>query len=238
MIGFIDSGVGGLCLMSKCNKLFNEDFVFLCDNKNAPYGNKNVEKLYHITEQNINYLIKHYKITACVIACNTLSYTIGEKLQRKFQIPIILTKMPNEFIKNCKKEILFFGTKNTIKKIQEKYNDYQTLYIKDLPKKKDENLNNLNILEKLLKKYLNDKKYKNVNSIVLCCTHFTCISHIIKKIKTNAVIYDYTDILAKQIASNIQSKASSSFHIVLTDYYYPKYVELKAFYRQLLVDKT
>ena len=48
MIGFIDSGVGGLNVMNECQKLFGEDFVFLCDNKNAPYGNKNIKKLYFI----------------------------------------------------------------------------------------------------------------------------------------------------------------------------------------------
>lgn len=51
MIGVIDSGVGGLNVVIECLKLFDEEFVFLCDNKNAPYGNKNKYHLYKIIKK-------------------------------------------------------------------------------------------------------------------------------------------------------------------------------------------
>ena len=239
MIGFIDSGVGGLNLMSECQKLFCEDFVFLCDNKNAPYGNKNHAKLYHITKSNIDYLIKHYNISSCVLACNTLSYTIGEKLKSQYDIPIILTKMPESKIQNLDDSILFFGTKNTIKKIEEKYKNknINTLYIKNLPKKIDNNLNNLEKIEKILKKYLLNKKYREIKTIILCCTHFYTIKKIIKNILPNVQVVDYTKDIALQVKKNVEAKALSSFHIALTDYIYPRYVELKAYYRKHLFDK-
>ena len=239
MIGFIDSGVGGLNLMSECQKLFCEDFVFLCDNKNAPYGNKNHAKLYHITKSNIDYLIKHYNISSCVLACNTLSYTIGEKLKSQYDIPIILTKIPESKIQNLDDSILFFGTRNTIKKIEEKYKNknIKTLYIKNLPKKIDNNLNNLNNLENILKKHLLNKKYSNIKTIVLCCTHFKSIQNIIQNILPNVCLIDYLKDIANEVKQITPYKSSSTYHIVLTDYNYPKYVELKAYYRKLIFDK-
>ena len=57
MIGFIDSGVGGLNVLCECAKLFNEDFVFLCDNQNCPYGNKSFRKLLKISRQNIDFVL-------------------------------------------------------------------------------------------------------------------------------------------------------------------------------------
>ena len=239
MIGFIDSGVGGLNVMSECQKLFGEDFVFLCDNKNAPYGNKNIKKLYKITKDNIDYLIKHYKISSCVIACNTLSYTIGDLLKEQYNIPIILTKIPDDKLKKVDDKILFFGTKNTIKKIKQKYNkiNIKTLYIKNFPQMIDNNLNKLYILEKILKKYLKNKKYNNINKIVLCCTHFKSVEKIIKNILPSVEIVDYTKDIAYKVKQSVESKSTKSFHIVLTDYYYPRYIELKAYYKKLLFDK-
>ncbi len=238
MIGFIDSGVGGLNVMCECQKLFDEDFVFLCDNKNSPYGNKNYKLLFSIAKNNIEYLIKHYNIKACVIGCNTLSYTVGDKLQSYFNIPILLTKVPESLLKKSDNSTLFFGTKNTIKKIQEiNKNNAKYLYIKNLPKKIDNNLNNLEKIEKILKKYLLNKKYREIKTIILCCTHFYTIKNIIKNILPNVQVVDYTKDIALKVKKSIEAKALSSFHIALTDYIYPRYVELKAYYRKHLFDK-
>ncbi len=238
MIGFIDSGVGGLNVMSECQKLFGEDYVFLCDNKHSPYGNKSYKRLYHITKNNIDYLIKHYNITACVLACNTLSYTIGKNLQSEYDIPIILTTMPKNKIKNLNSQILFFGTKNTVNKIKKKYKNIKTLFIKNLPKKIDNNLFCLNNLENILKKNLLNIKFENINKIILGCTHFKSIQYLIQKILPNIEIVDYNLDIAQKIKNIVENKSSSSFHIVLTDYNYPKYVELKSYYRKLIFDKN
>ncbi len=239
MIGFIDSGVGGLNVMCECQKLFDEDFIFLCDNKNAPYGNKKHKDLFNIAKKNIEYLIKHYNIKVCVIGCNTISYTVGEKLQNYFNIPILLTKVPEILLKKSDNKTLFFGTKNTIKKIQQinENNNAKYLYIKNLPKKIDNNLNNVEKIEKILKKYLLNKKFSEIKSIILCCTHFYTIKKIIKNILPNVQVVDYTKDIALQVKKNVEGKMSSSFHIVLTDYNYPRYVELKAYYRKHLFDK-
>lgn len=238
MIGFIDSGVGGLNVMCECQKLFDEDFVFLCDNKNSPYGNKNHKLLFNIAKNNIEYLIKHYNIKACVIGCNTLSYTVGDKLQNYFSIPILLTKVPESILKKSDNSTMFFGTKNTIKKIREiNKNNAKYLYIKNLPKKIDNNLNNLEKVEKILKKYLLNKKYSEIKTIILCCTHFYTIKKIIKNILPNVQVVDYTKDIALKVKNSIEANASSSFHIALTDYNYPRYVELKAYYRKHLFDK-
>ena len=101
----------------------------------------------------------------------------------------------------------------------------------------DNNLSKLYILEKILKKYLKNKKYNNINKIVLCCTHFKSVEKIIKNILPNVEIVDYTKDIAYKVKQSVESKSTKSFHIVLTDYYYPRYIELKAYYKKLLFDK-
>ena len=115
MIGFIDSGVGGINVLAECSKIFNEDFIYLCDNKNAPYGNKSKKKLYKITKNNIDYLIEKYNVDIVVLACNTLSFCVGKKIKKEYSIPIILMQMNENKINKLKKDVLFFATKNTIK---------------------------------------------------------------------------------------------------------------------------
>ena len=53
MIGIIDSGSGGINVIKECQKYYNEDFVYLVDNKNCPYGNKPHEEVRDIVLNNI-----------------------------------------------------------------------------------------------------------------------------------------------------------------------------------------
>lgn len=239
MIGFIDSGVGGINVLGECAKLFNEDFVYLCDNKNCPYGNKSKKKLLKIARYNIDYLIKNFNITLCVIACNTLSIVVGKKLQQEYNIPIILTEFSENKINELKKDVLFFATKNTIKNNQiivNKLNNngYKSLYIKGFAKKIDNNLNKLDNLDKILKKYLLKTKYKKVKTIVLGCTHFKTIKNNIKNIMPNVEFYEYEKDVANAVRKMVKPKDVSTFNIVLTNYSYPKYVELKAYLNKVL----
>ncbi len=235
MVGFIDSGVGGLNVMLSCYKNLSDDFVFLCDNKNSPYGNKTKSKLLKITIKNIDYLIKHYNVDVIVLACNTLSFTIYDDIKKLYNIKIIPMKFNEEKINKLNKDVLFFATKNTIKNcnlIKNKINEngYKCLYIKDLAKKIDDNLFCLENVEKILKKYLKNKKYKDVKSVVLGCTHFLTIKKQIKDcFNDNIKFYDNISDVVDIVKNNIIEKNYKSFHIALTDYNYAKYVELKAY---------
>ena len=86
-----------------------------------------------------------------------------------------------EKLNNYKKDYLFFGTKNTLKnnKIIKNKIKYEKcckmLYIRDLPLFIDKNLFNLNNVKKILNKKIKINKYKNIKTIILCCTHYKTI---------------------------------------------------------------
>ena len=45
-IGVFDSGVGGTSILNEIVKLLpNEDYLYLADSKNAPYGQKSVQEI-------------------------------------------------------------------------------------------------------------------------------------------------------------------------------------------------
>ncbi len=240
MIGFIDSGVGGLNVLIETYKLFNDDFVYLCDNKNAPYGNKSPKKLIKITRQNIDYLIKQFDVDIIVLACNTLSFCVYEEIVKEYKIKIIPLEFDEKCLDRLNKPVLFFATHNTIKHnkiIQKniKNNNALSLSIKNLPKKIDDNLFNLESIEKILNRHFKSKKMKEIKSVVLGCTHYLTIKNMLKKYFCDDVVfYDNVYNLANKLKGIVVAKNSKSFHIVLTNYDYPKYVEFKTYvYRNL-----
>ncbi|MEI7668205.1 MAG: glutamate racemase, partial [Erysipelotrichaceae bacterium] len=83
-IGILDSGLGGYSIYQALHNAYPKaSFVFLADQKNAPFGTKTKEALLEITIININWFIQQ-DIKMIVIACNTISSTIMPKLRLHF----------------------------------------------------------------------------------------------------------------------------------------------------------
>ena len=89
-IGVMDSGVGGLSVLYELKKLIpREDYVYLADTANAPYGTKSAAEILKLTENNVRKLLE-YRCKAIVIACNTATAVSVEQMREKYtQIPII-----------------------------------------------------------------------------------------------------------------------------------------------------
>lgn len=201
MIAVIDSGSGGANVIKECLKLFNEDFIYLVDNKNCPYGNKKIEDLKQILIKNINFLLKNYNIDIIIVGCNTLSSILTYKDLERIKCPIVQTYPDIKTLIKNKGKTIIFATKNTIKysKIVRyyllNYPNVKTLSVKNLPKCIDDAISenytqNMKKIEKMLKKclFFNKKiknKYKNVKNIALGCTHFKHITKQIDDVFTN-----------------------------------------------------
>ncbi|AZF21603.1 glutamate racemase [Pseudomonas sp. R3-52-08] len=81
MIGVFDFGSGGLTVMRAFESaLPNEEFVYLGDHGNAPYGNNSSEHIFDLTQAAVARLFKH-GCTLVVIACNTAVATSLRKLR-------------------------------------------------------------------------------------------------------------------------------------------------------------
>ena len=84
-IGVFDSGIGGATVLKEILKILpNENYIFYSDSKNNPYGDKNDDDIFLICDKIVRLLIdKNCK--AIVIACNTASCKVAEKLREKYQ---------------------------------------------------------------------------------------------------------------------------------------------------------
>lgn len=85
-IGFYDSGLGGLFVMSHVQKEFPQyDYVFLADEKNLPYGQKSVDELLMYAQACITFLIEKEHCDVVMVACNTLSATVYFTLEQIYK---------------------------------------------------------------------------------------------------------------------------------------------------------
>ena len=88
-IGFFDSGIGGLTLLSECAALLpGEKFVYLGDNARAPYGGRPEGEIRAFAAEAFGAL-SAYPLKAAVIACNTVTADAADRLRAVYPFPIV-----------------------------------------------------------------------------------------------------------------------------------------------------
>ncbi len=93
-IGIIDSGVGGISVLKEIKKLLpKENYLYLSDTQNAPYGTKSESDIIHLTENAVKKLLL-YPCKAIVIACNTATAAAVTTLRKRYPDTLIIGLEP------------------------------------------------------------------------------------------------------------------------------------------------
>ncbi|MEM8572471.1 MAG: glutamate racemase [Pseudomonadota bacterium] len=80
-IGVFDSGLGGLSILETARtRLPQQDFVYLGDTVNAPYGSRSPDEIYRLTIQGVKALFAE-GCKLVILACNTASAVALHDLQ-------------------------------------------------------------------------------------------------------------------------------------------------------------
>ncbi|MDA3802979.1 MAG: glutamate racemase [Patescibacteria group bacterium] len=197
-IGIFDSGLGGLSVLKHLlNDLPEYEYIYLGDNARLPYGDKSEEKIYEYSREAIEFLFKK-GCNLIIIACNTASAQALPRLQKelinekndKRRILGVIRPLA-EHVSSCHfKKVGVIGTKSTInshayqleiKKINpkieviEKATPLLVPLIENSWSKKPET-------KMILKKYLKSLKDKEIQSLVLACTHYPLLLKDIRRI--------------------------------------------------------
>ena len=182
-IGVFDSGVGGISVLRQLVRaLPAEDFLYFGDSANAPYGTKTKEEVCRLTTEHVKALMKR-GVKAVVIACNTATSAAASSLREKYEDFIIVGIEPAvkpAALSSKHSRVLALATPMTVKeaKFHElvgKYDHEAEIYPLAAPeivtlvengkaKRKEMDA----YLESLFAPY----KEKNINAVVLGCTHF------------------------------------------------------------------
>lgn len=86
-IGIFDSGFGGLSIFREIHRLLPEyDYIFIGDNKRAPYGDRSFDEVFTFTNQAVNKLFE-MGCPLVVLACNTASAKALRNIQQN-ELPV------------------------------------------------------------------------------------------------------------------------------------------------------
>ena len=192
-IGLFDSGIGGISILEKLKQLLpNENFIYLADNQNCPYGSKSKKEIISLSKKNCEKLIE-LNCKIIIIACNTSTTNSIKKLREIIAIPIIgiepglkpaihYTKTKNIGILATEKTLgskLFFETLNQ-NRIDDIHIHEQIGY--ELVNLIEEGSHSKQNLYKILEKYLVPMINKKIDCLLLGCTHYNHIKDIIEEI--------------------------------------------------------
>ncbi len=172
-VGLCDSGLGGLAVLKEIRKKYpNNDYIYIGDNKNFPYGNKNHNELLLLGQNLINFL-EQKKVDLIIVACGTLSSNVINEIKSKTKLQDIITPTINYINNKIKKEVTVFATTSTINthifKNNLKYGALEIACPEFVPMIEENKID-----EKIIK-----NKIPNNNIIVLGCTHYGLIENII-----------------------------------------------------------
>jgi len=198
-IGVFDSGIGGLTVLEQLKKLLtNEDYLFYADSKNCPYGEKSDTELYDITSNIVDYLInKDCKII--VIACNTATTRCIKCLRDKYKDMTFIGTEPAIKVACDRdyKNILVMATPATIASertsilVNDNKKDYENVYLVPCEGLADAIENdNFKKQDEIVSSIYNEYKDKEIDAIVLGCTHYPHIKDLISKFFSNAELLD------------------------------------------------
>lgn len=198
-IAIIDSGSGGINVLAKCIKSHPcFDYLLYLDDKNIPYGNKNVEELRYISKNVVTDILNLFHPDIIIIACNTLTCVALDYLKNLFPKIKFIGTYPNlEKIKSLN-NYLILATKVTIQNssILKSQLDH-CFYPENLPKVIDENLFNREEIKKYLRENLPREKFEG---IVLGCTHFEGIKEELNEIYDNPIYSEGSDSVVKELS--------------------------------------
>ncbi len=114
-VGLCDSGLGGLTVLKELRKKYpKNDYIYIGDNKNIPYGNKSLDELINLGQNLIDFLEKK-NVDLIIIACGTLSSNVIPFLKTNTKIIDVVRPTIKYINENIKKKVTVFATDATIK---------------------------------------------------------------------------------------------------------------------------
>lgn len=223
-IGIFDSGIGGLSIFLAAKKVLpKENFIYLADQKNCPYGDRTKEEVREISFKNSQFLLKK-RCKIIVIACNTATVSSIRFLRRLFpKVPFVgvvpVVKPAAEYSKTG--HIVILSTAITqkslvLKQLIEKFTLDKKVYnlacsgLADLIEKgKIKGTSITRLLKHCLKPVLDDLL---IDVVATGCTHYFFVkSSIVKLFQKRIKFIEPSQPVARQIGRILKEKKLCSY---------------------------
>ena len=208
-IGVFDSGVGGTTVWKELVQLLpNEKTIYLADSKNAPYGLKTQEEIIALSKKNTEYLLSR-GCKIIVVACNTATTNAIAYLRENYNVPFIGIEpaIKPAALQTKTNAVGILATKGTLS--SELFAKTSEKFAKDVQVIEQVGTGLVELIEsnrldspemtQLLEKYLQPMLEKDIDYLILGCTHYPYLIPQIKKIVPDKVtIIDSGEAVARQ----------------------------------------
>lgn len=227
-IGFFDSGMGGTTIFNAVKKLLpDEEYFYIADSKNCPYGEKSDLELREIVVKNTEELI-NWGAKIIVIACNTATVRCIDYLREKYPEIIFVGTEPAIKLaaETNAKDILVLATPGTVQSerthmlLEENQKPGQKISLLACPGLADTIENTLKFNEnyqlitptndeKLIIAHKLSELFAKITEapdvIVLGCTHYSLIKPEIQNFFPNATLIDGSEGIAHQVENVLKT---------------------------------
>lgn len=221
-IGVFDSGIGGLTVLNALwQTLPQESFVYLADTARIPYGTKSREAVIQYAQQICRQFIRHHRIKALVIACNTASAHALSTLQQEFtDIPVLGVIVPSAMAAvkaTRKKHIAVIATEGAVRSrayeeaiaALDKRIRVSTQACQLLVSLVEEGWLEGDITDRVIQRYLQPLFNNNdtPDTLVLGCTHFPLLKPRIENyLGKNVTVIDSASNVAKETVHLLEQR--------------------------------
>ena len=239
-IGVFDSGIGGMTVVKELfGTVPNERIVYFGDTARVPYGTKSVETVRRYAREDTELLLA-FDVKMIVVACNTVSATALEEVERTANgVPVIgmIGPCAKEAVRVTKNgRIGIIGTDATIasrayeaaiaqeasrqQKPCETFSKACPLFVPLA----EEGWTNHVATEVIAEEYLRDLAVKEIDTLILGCTHYPVLADVIQRtmgarvtlINSGAIAATLVaDMLAREPRDYNNATVSTSSHTLL-----------------------
>lgn len=209
-IGVFDSGVGGLSVMREIRRLLpREDIIYYADSAYCPYGVRPPDEIAARSVKICQFLLG-LGAKALVVACNTASVAGLDLYRQTFNVPIVgmepAVKPATAATRNGRVGVLATGVTlsgERFSSLLERFQNGADVYSQPCP-------GLVELVEKgncdgpeaagALKKYLAPLLEKDVDTIVLGCTHYPFLKSLVRYLVGPDInIIDTGEAVARQV---------------------------------------
>ena len=233
-IGIFDSGVGGTSIWKEVAKMLpNENTIYLADSANAPYGEKSKEEILRLSIKNTEYLLNAGS-KLIVVACNTATTNAIDYLRAHYSVPFIGIEpaIKPAALHTKTKKVGILATKGTLS--SSLFHTTSKLFGEGITVLEQEGKGLVELVEagkidspemrSLLATFLNPMLKKNMDCLVLGCTHYPYLIPVLKEILPNNInIIDSGEAVARQTKTVLEQNSLLSdsenrpYHIFYTN---------------------
>ncbi|QTA37341.1 glutamate racemase [Thermosipho ferrireducens] len=215
-IGLFDSGIGGVSVLKKLAYLNGAHYIYVADTDRAPYGIKTTETLERYIYEILSFL--HQKgVSKIFAACNTTDSIILEKninpgieYHSIIEAGVCAVKSDMVGIIGTNITVQSATYKSRLEQLEKRVFQKATQLFVSLV---EEGIFYGRMVEAVANFYLTPLKKKNIEELILGCTHFPFLKGIISRVLPNVRIIDPAEELSHNISVSKEKRAFVDFYV-------------------------